>query len=230
MINSVTPGAPAAASTPASMQGPGGKMGKDEFLKLFVAQIRHQDPLNPMQGDQLAAQLAQFTSVEQLIQMNKQMETQASGNASILDALHTTSAMGMLGRTVMADGDGVAVGAGGAGAVTADIGGAGGAATLRILDKSGREVGSRVLGNVPAGRQTFDLGTAAAGLPEGAYSYTIDVSDGTKEPVPVRTFTRGTIDGIQSGANGPVLTSGPFVIPFGSIVEIATTDPAVAGR
>lgn len=45
-------------------------LGKDEFLKLLVAQMKNQDPMNPMDGQQMAAQLAQFTSVEQLINAN----------------------------------------------------------------------------------------------------------------------------------------------------------------
>ena len=45
-------------------------LGKDEFLKLLVAQMKHQDPLNPMNGQEMAAQFAQFSSVEQLVNMN----------------------------------------------------------------------------------------------------------------------------------------------------------------
>jgi flagellar basal-body rod modification protein FlgD len=53
---------------------PGGKLGKDEFLKLLVAQMKNQDPLNPMDGQQMAAQLAQFSSVEQLVTANESLE------------------------------------------------------------------------------------------------------------------------------------------------------------
>ena len=45
-------------------------MGKDQFLKLLIAQLQNQDPMNPMQGDQMASQLAQFSSLEQLQQIN----------------------------------------------------------------------------------------------------------------------------------------------------------------
>lgn len=224
MINNVK-SSPASVPAPA-VENPGGKMGKNEFLKLFVAQIRHQDPLNPMQGDQLASQLAQFSSVEQLIAMNAQMETQNASNRSVIEALHTTSAMGMLGKTLVADGDAVLLGADGSGSVTAEIGNTGGAAKLRLFDSEGKEVGSRTLGNVAGGRQTFPLGTAAQSLKAGAYTYTIEVSDGSKTPVPVRTFTIGQIDGVRSSANGPVLTSGKLVFPFGSIVEILDSAPA----
>mgnify|MGYP000952721027 CR=1 FL=1 len=49
-------------------------MGRDEFLKMLVAQLKNQDPLNPMDGKDMAAQLAQFSTVEQLIAMNKSMD------------------------------------------------------------------------------------------------------------------------------------------------------------
>lgn len=47
------------------------KLGKDEFLKLLVNQMSHQDPLNPMDDKNFIAQMAQFSSLEQLISMNK---------------------------------------------------------------------------------------------------------------------------------------------------------------
>ena len=50
--------------------GPSSVLGKDEFLQLLVAQLRHQDPLSPMEGAEFAAQLAQFSSVEQLVSAN----------------------------------------------------------------------------------------------------------------------------------------------------------------
>jgi flagellar hook assembly protein FlgD len=43
---------------------------KDQFLKLLVAQLQNQDPLNPMQGDAFVAQLATFSSLEQLVSIN----------------------------------------------------------------------------------------------------------------------------------------------------------------
>jgi flagellar basal-body rod modification protein FlgD len=56
----------------------GGAMGKDQFVKLLVAQMSNQDPLNPMDGQQMAAQLAQFSSVEQLININSKLDALAT--------------------------------------------------------------------------------------------------------------------------------------------------------
>ena len=64
----------------------GGAMGKDQFVHLLVTQMKNQDPLNPMDGKDLAAQLAQFSSVEQLINAN----TTLSNIASLLTPPATT--------------------------------------------------------------------------------------------------------------------------------------------
>ncbi len=60
-----------------SVNAPGGAMGKDQFLKLLIAQMQNQDPMSPMQGDQMAAQLAQFSSLEQLTNIGNTLEAQA---------------------------------------------------------------------------------------------------------------------------------------------------------
>jgi flagellar basal-body rod modification protein FlgD len=58
-------------------------LGKDAFLKLLVAQLRNQNPLNPLQGTDFIAQTAQFTSLEQLQQINASLaELAASSTAS----------------------------------------------------------------------------------------------------------------------------------------------------
>jgi flagellar basal-body rod modification protein FlgD len=70
-----------------------GELGKDDFLKLFVAQLSHQDPMNPMNDQDMMGQMASFSQLEQITNM-------AAANQSIATSLSSTSAVGLIGRTV----------------------------------------------------------------------------------------------------------------------------------
>lgn len=67
-------GAGGSNSQSAITQAAGGAMGKDQFVKLLVTEMKNQDPLSPMDGKELAAQLAQFSSVEQLVNVNIKLD------------------------------------------------------------------------------------------------------------------------------------------------------------
>ncbi len=226
MINSLPPSNSALAgraesSAPQTVQAPGGTLGKDEFLELFIAQLKNQDPLNPMDGQEFAAQLAQFSSVEQLTNINQQLTDQASLDQMIALGISTANAIGTIGHTVTASGNQVVIGPEGASTVTVDIAGRGSSATLRIIDQDGKTVGTRDLGSVAAGRQSFAIGDAADGLAPGVYHYAVDVADAAGNPIEVQPYTIARIDGISSSADGPILRAGPLRIPLISVVEIA---------
>jgi flagellar basal-body rod modification protein FlgD len=74
------------ASTQATKSGANSAMGKDQFLKLFVAQLQHQDPMSPMQDSDFMGQMAQFSTLEQI------------SNLANSDAM--SNAIGLIGRTV----------------------------------------------------------------------------------------------------------------------------------
>jgi flagellar basal-body rod modification protein FlgD len=87
----VSSGSPAANTQLANSQA--GSLGKDDFLKLFVAQLTHQDPSSPMDTDQSMQQMAAFSQVEQLTNL-------ASENTKIANTLAMSSAVGLIGKTV----------------------------------------------------------------------------------------------------------------------------------
>jgi flagellar basal-body rod modification protein FlgD len=211
----------AAAGAVAQAAQPGGALGKDQFLKLLIAQLQHQDPLNPMQGDQMATQLAQFSSLEQLQQINASLTAQQSASGALVDAIQATAVINTIGHTVVAAGNELQLGgANGATSVTALVGDAGGKGTLHIFDQNGHEVGTRELGVINGGRQTFDIGTAGDGLAAGTYTYSIDAKDGAGNAVTVQTYMTGKVDGVSRGPSGLVLNVGAFTIPYASVVQI----------
>jgi flagellar basal-body rod modification protein FlgD len=84
-------GSPTSATQDVS--GKNAEMGKDQFLKLFVAQLQHQDPMNPMQDQDFMGQMASFSTLEQVTNL-------ASANAAIASNLQLSQSVGLIGRTV----------------------------------------------------------------------------------------------------------------------------------
>jgi flagellar basal-body rod modification protein FlgD len=74
------------AATQAAKSGANSAMGKDQFLKLFVAQLQHQDPMSPMNDSEFMGQMASFSTLEQVSNL-------ANENA-------LSNAIGLIGRTV----------------------------------------------------------------------------------------------------------------------------------
>ena len=70
-----------------------GSLGKDQFLKLFVAQLQHQDPMNPMNNSEFMAQMASFSTLEQVTNL-------AAANQQMAASMSSTNAVGLIGRTV----------------------------------------------------------------------------------------------------------------------------------
>jgi flagellar basal-body rod modification protein FlgD len=216
----ITPTYSASLAGTTTAADPVKSLGQDEFLKLLVAQLRNQDPNNPLQPHEFAAQLAQFTSVEQLTQLNDELSYQTE--AVQLSALigKTGFSAALIGKAVVAAGDQVTIAASGQTKVQVEVGAGGGMAQLRLLDASGREVAVRDLGRLEAGRQTLAL---PADLPPGNYTYELTVKGAQDKSVPVITYTTGTVDGVYFKDGTILLRIGKLEIPVDSVVEIGGT-------
>ena len=92
VINSITSSNAATAATTTTA------MGKDDFLKMLIAQLKNQDPTNPQQGSEFAAQLAQFSSVEQLTNLNTTLKSQTQNSSTLFNA----QAINLIGKEITA--------------------------------------------------------------------------------------------------------------------------------
>lgn len=76
----------ASSNVKAAAREPVKELGKDQFLQILVTQLRNQDPLQPMQDNQFIAQMAQFSSLEQMMNMSNEMSAlrQSAGMVAAL--------------------------------------------------------------------------------------------------------------------------------------------------
>ena len=200
-------------------------LGKDQFLNLLVTQLKNQDPLSPLQAHEFAAQLAQFSSVEQLTQLNDAMAQQQQSLVLSTLLSKTSFSAALLGRQIVAVGDRVAIPADGAGRVRVEIGGAGGVATLHLRDASGNLVATRDLGPLPPGRQTLTL---PSNLPQGTWTYDVTVKGADGKEVPATTYTMGVVDGVSFQDGRIVLRIGAIEIPLDDLAEVEPAATAAA--
>jgi len=84
------------SGTGAAQRSPNEAMGKDAFLKLLVTQLENQDPLKPTDNTEFVAQLAQFSSLEGIQNLNSTMDGMANGISSLQDF----SASGLIGPPI----------------------------------------------------------------------------------------------------------------------------------
>jgi len=198
-------------------------LGREDFLTLLVAQLRNQDPLSPLEPHEFAAQLAQFTSVEQLTTLNAAVvqQTEAARMAALLS--ETNLGASLIGRQVLAEGNQVTVSSSERGEVEVEVGSTGGQGTLRIFDQNGQEIASVDLGFMGSGRQTLAL---PADLAAGTYTYSIEVMGEEDVPVPVVSYTSGVVDGVHFRNGEIVLRIGSMEVPLDALVEIQTATEA----
>ncbi len=78
-------------------------LGKDDFLKLFTSQLKYQDPLKPLESTEFTAQMAQFSSLEQLFNLNSSMERLVAYQMSLNNGFATS----LIGKTVKTTDDAV---------------------------------------------------------------------------------------------------------------------------
>ncbi len=221
MVASVADLAPAGAAGSGTITR-GSMMGKDQFLELLVAQLQNQDPLNPLDPTEFTAQLAQFSSLEQLFSANESLSqmARAAGDNQELGRL---SAVGLIGRRVEVTGadfhyrdSPVEFG------YTLDTPAA--AVRARILDSGDQVVAILPQERTGAGRHYFSwdgAGLDGRSLPPGDYRLEVERLDG-ESATAVPTRIRGLVGGVELDSRGSILTTSAG--EFGLAEVISVTD------
>jgi flagellar basal-body rod modification protein FlgD len=190
---------PSAAAGAAAAVTAGGANTEDRFLKLLVAQLQNQDPLNPMDNAQVTSQMAQIQTVSGIDKLN----TTVQGLNAQFAQLQALSGASLVGHDVLIEGNRLVAG-NGVGHGGFELGSQADHVKLEVLDASGRVIDSADLGAMASGRHSFDW-TPAAGIdPALAARFRITATLGTTA-VAATPFTRDRVDAVSAGPGGLVL-------------------------
>jgi flagellar basal-body rod modification protein FlgD len=199
------------------------ELGKDQFIKLFIAQIQYQDPLNPLDSAEFTAQLAQFSSVEQLYGMNSKL-----GNIeeTMTNQSEQHDNLGYIGKTVKADDNTMNVDNGTvqSGSYTLD---GSGYVTIDVYDSDGVIVRTFYKGWEDKGEHDVswdgrdDTGALAG---DGSYTFEVTARDEDGFYVPSNTYISGEVTGITYQNGQPYLMIGDRIISDNNnIIEVTQT-------
>lgn len=204
-----------------TFSGPGG-LGKEDFLRLLVTQLQYQDPLDPLDAQDFASQLAEFTAMEQQLLTNELLEAQIEMNQASMIESQNSVAIGMIGSGIVADGNRVQITGSGDAAWVASSG----ATSLRVdlLDSVGGRVATLNTSVDGEGIHRIDLAEATAGLPPGQYTLSVESLAG-EEGITVSPLSSGVVQGVRWSPSGPVLVVGSEEVPLVNVLEITSQEP-----
>ncbi len=196
------------------------ELGKEEFLRLFLSQLQAQDPLKPMDSTDFTAQLAQFSSLEQLFNTNDTLENLFELQGTQVEL----QASSLIGKNVLANGSSVSIAADSLGAdLDYRMEGEAVRVDVDIYNASGdlvKTISSLAQGS---GRQkTHWDGTDMNGnpVPAGNYSFNVSGMDAMGNNVRAVTMTRGTVERVSFEGDALYVTVNGSSLPMNAIVQI----------
>lgn len=201
-------------------------MGKDDFLTLLITQLQNQDPLNPADSTEYTAQLAQFSSLEQLSNVNANLEYMQLYQASINNA----QAVSFIGKEIISLGNDVRVTDGQAGKCRFELAGQAAGVAVNIYDSTGNLMRAIEQGAMDGGRQSVAWdGKDQNGntVPDGDYTFEVMALDAADQKVDALTFSAGLVEGVTFIEGLTYFLVGNQKIPISDIIEVV--QPASTG-
>ncbi|MBN1907226.1 MAG: hypothetical protein JW927_19255, partial [Deltaproteobacteria bacterium] len=179
------------------------KLGRDSFLKMFIAQMNNQDPLNPMDISQMSSQLAQYSSLEQLLNINTNLES----IESVQNSSNMYQSIDMIGKEVQADSSTLVLDNGKAAKGLFYLGEAADC-TVHILDENGASIREIDLNALEPGNNEFEwdgFDNNKKLHTSGQFTYEVTAVNNNDDQISVEKTIKGVVTGINLSDEEPVI-------------------------
>lgn len=194
-------------------------LGRSDFLHLLVTQLQNQDPLNPSDSTEFTAQLATFSSLEELQNISATME----GVSASQNVLTNSQAVDYIGKRITALGNQIHMTEGQADPIVFNLDGNADNVYLHIYNQYGEFVQDLEIGQLGAGEQRFEwdgIGQNGQHVPDGPYNYQVMAVDADGNTVGATSFTAGTVTGVNYRNGLAYLETAFQEVALGNVVRV----------
>lgn len=201
------------------------ELGKNDFIKLMSVQLQNQDPTSPLKNEEMAAQLAQFSALEQMQNVNTTLEKMSNETKS-RDNLMASQ---FIGKEVVTDSSRFEIDEDRRADLKFNLKGDIEKGTIAILDDADKVIREMEIGKLKEGENTIKwdgrdrLGVEAR---VGAYKFRVTAYDKADAPVKAETGSKGMVAGVEFEKGQPVLLVEGKRLPLNEISKIQ--DPLVS--
>lgn len=177
---------------------------RDDFMTLFITQMQHQDPLEPMDSTDMASQLAQFSNMEATMKMSDNLEKLLGYQVS----QNNLQLLTLIGKEVQGGGNNMGVVGGKVSTTQYTLADAADSCRIEIYDSAGRMADTVELGYAASGVHdlTWDATTPSGTVvPDGQYTYNVVAMNALGQKVDVDYRSTGKVTGVNfDGATAQV--------------------------
>jgi len=201
-------------------------LGKDDFLKLMIEQLKSQDPLNPTDATQYTSQLAQYSSLEQLSNINAKLSDSINANENLTMSINNTLSATLIGKSIKVSGDELNYNGQENVTLGYELGSNASDITLSIYDSNGNIVKTINDLSKSAGQHKLSwdfTDNNGDTVSKGNYTFKVEATTSEGNPITVDVFKSGVVSAIKYTSSGTKFVVDDAEYYLSDVTEILNT-------
>ncbi len=220
-LNSSTQTQASTGNSAPGVKPPKKELDQTDFLNLLTTQMQYQDPLKPMDNQEMTAQMTSFSSLNQLVAIGAKLDALQQTQTTLSEVQATS----LIGKDVSLKSNNLQLGATGTADLPFQLSADAARISIHIVDKDGNAMRTIEAGTLTAGDQKVtwngkdDKGNR---LPAGEYTVEVDAFDAQGKKVDVQTLVKGMVSGVDLSGSSVFVTVNGMRLPLSALVAVQT--------